>query len=661
MGVTKVEPDLVEIEGFPGGWLPDPEPADVPLGGLIEASNLLPDRQTGAAQSRPGIKRFGTFVLDGYTARSVHPYNSIYGAAPAGTTTAHQYLIVCVADGTATANNVRLYAINTDDGTFQRIDDAGRQWLRVNAGNGHFGATIDNTYYGGSELDPIYSWRPFFRNGATNPKAWDPDATMPMFSSVTWTDAAVYALGDRVKDGTWVWICVEAHTATDAKRPKDGYNSDDYWQRLNPFKAEWASGDVAYKAGDIVTYKVLDVAKFPKYPRSYLASNAHSSFIAKRDHTSGVGKEPTVAFWLWAPSRGPRSRVALYHGSRLHTRDGDAGTSRWRYSGQVRADGAFDPTDWVSDDVQGPGFIDIRTGDGDDIKHAEELGNSLVIFKKNSTHVLAGLNPSTWAIRQISQLGVVGSKAACAHEDIAYFFSHEGLMMTDGTIPIEAPGSENIRDYLRSTLTYAPEEDGVRLARVNVWSARGFVWVSMPTAAGGGVTLAYDPTSQTWWPQDFATFGVAKAQQSNVEQVFMVKAKSPALVLQYDHPDAANADDTGEVAAATAPVAWNARTGWLGFGVAREDRVIRRVWAMVRGITAFTFKAYTDYKDTPVVWSVTGTPIVDVSWLEGRVIRSATAVSFRLSGVAPASVLGLGVQTQFRRKRYHRTTTTTGG
>ena len=155
------QPNLIELSDFSNGWMPDQEPAALPVTGLSVARNLLPDEGTGALELRKGFKRITAALQRGYVIQTIRPYNRL-----AGDTTG-RYLIVVMSNGVDDAvGNIIVYAHDLDAGTSEVIsphDSDGvtfptKQW--DSADGRHWGETIQETYYGGGPSDPMYSWNP---------------------------------------------------------------------------------------------------------------------------------------------------------------------------------------------------------------------------------------------------------------------------------------------------------------------------------------------------------------------------------------------------------------------------------------------------------------------------------------------------------------------
>jgi len=147
------QPNIIELSDFETGWLPDLEESTVPMTGLLAARNLLPNIGTHTLVTRKGYKRVATGLPSGYRVLSLFPYNRVSG------TTTGRYLIAVLSNGVNNvANNVKVYALNLSTGAWTFISPSGRTWV---SGNGrHWGATINNIFYGGGPGDTMYKWDP---------------------------------------------------------------------------------------------------------------------------------------------------------------------------------------------------------------------------------------------------------------------------------------------------------------------------------------------------------------------------------------------------------------------------------------------------------------------------------------------------------------------
>lgn len=647
-------PEFYEHDNFSAGWMPDLEPTAVPFEGLLDVENMLPDRTTGVLETRKGTRRFSDFFLGTHQVKAVRNFNQHYGKL---NEVGAQILMVVSSNGTTTADNIQIHAIDIETGTSKRVDTVGRPWRHKAAR--HWGETIDNAFYGGSELDPMYCYRPYFMDGTPNPDPWDPDASMGQWCPNSWVSGTVYAVGNRVKDGAWVWVCTKAHTATDSTRPRKGRNADAYWEKVGRYVADWVSG-TAYKVGDEVSFLMENN---PKFPRGYDAQNRRSTFVCVQAHTATLDNQPNSGFW--EPLRGPVSNVACYHGKRLFIRDSDAGTARLFYSSPVKGDGFWDPTQWTSTDITKAGAMDVRTADGDDIRGLASLGDNLIIAKRRSVWALAGINPTTWRLRRVGAGGSLGHRTLTEHEGLVYMFSDKGLLVTDGAIVQEVPGAETFRDWIRTNVDLSASS--ANIYRVAMWAYDQKIWIALPggeTVQRNNTCLVFDPTTQSLWKQDIHVGDAAINRKDRLDELFIASAlPGGALIMQYDHPNAADQDDLGGALdingnPATANIAWKVRTGWLSFGTGREDRRVRRLWAIFRASAKdITWKAYRQWREL-ATWTLTQTTGAGpVEHIEGRVMPDSHSLSFEFSGIAPTSFVGLALHTEARRKAYHVTRT----
>jgi hypothetical protein len=649
-------PLTIEQSDFLGGWSPDGEDASTASNTLLDVMNLLPDRNTGALQTRKGFRRLREelFGATTHTVRSIHKYR----------TNSTNYLIVVVTDGSANANNVRLYAINLGDLSVSRIDTAGVTW--DNPYEPHWGISIDGTYYGGSRGNAMYSW-----DGTT----WDADAATPTNSKTlvdavdgsvttatqygrdyafngkervaysgdyfkpnrsirydTWESGQKYSVGDRIslKSGLSYWKsfrCVKAHDADATNKPEVGTGSPGvYWKKIRLALAEDEDGD-------------------------------------------------TTKDWSFVPLAAETS-IATWHGDRLFMRyDGQGDRSRVLYSKPIRPEKGedvpgvtWDPTDFSpSDDIQGPGGGWLSFNDGKHqggITALHSYGSYLIVFKRRAVWALSGLDDDTWTRRRLSRgVGCVSSEAVVEHDGLVYFLSDDGLYVTDGTDVKPVAGNERVRVWLRERMDSALTQAATDLRRPDMWSFDGFIWFSIPDAGESTtdlkhVTIAYHPESGSFWRTNLP---VLCARPFRIDGVSRLAFGAPStyatgrdLVYEYGHASASDTDDDGADTVGTTAISWLARTAWWNFSTFRQDRRIRRVWAVVKGALTYTIDAYRNWSDSV---AETQTRVVSGSTpthIEGEWMADSHAVNFKVSGAsAPATLIGIAVDTEHRRTRYH--------
>jgi hypothetical protein len=187
------------------------------------------------------------------------------------------------------------------------------------------------------------------------------------------------------------------------------------------------------------------------------------------------------------------------------------------------------------------------------------------------------------------------------------------------------------------------------------------VFISYPVDAETeeSVTLVYDPSRAAFYKTNLPIGAMTVVGQAEHQKIMFGADQSYAtsnrdLVYVYGHPSANDADDTGAGTYATTPITWYMQTTHWPFGVAQEQRRIRRVWALVKGAVTYTIAMYRDWgtsvteTESRVVTS--STPL----HIEGEVMADSHAISIKLSGAsAPAEVYGIAVDTEPRRRRYH--------
>lgn len=688
MPAIVIEPEEIQLNDWSLGWLPDLADAAVPKEGLIDSLNLLPDRDTGTLVTRKGYQRFSNLLVQDYEISAIHKFSTMVGTP--GSPNQDDYL-VCVLRKTPKpspreASDVQIWLVDVQAATATRIDDATtRVWGAWPAN--HFGITANGTFFGGGEADPVYTYRPVFQDGTTNPDPYDPDGTMGQFTSSQWTVNTAYSVGDRVwdtvavekLDGTlkelkYVFVCTTAHTAKSWIRPgseiktdsdgnerstDQGGRTDRKWELLGRHVPLWATG-VTYKVGDKVSHLVSDNQSFPRGLNGAQV-NKRSTFICIREHDSATGQNDPPG-GPWQPLRAPVTNTAIYHGSRIIMKDGLVGSSILRYSEFIDSSSYFDPSDWQSTDVQGAGFFPVGPGDGDDMTAYASLDQYLIIAKKNSVWALSGLNPSTWSMRPIStDKGAFWRRSIVSHDGAVYFMGDQGLCMTDGAVVQDAPGNDYIVNWLRDNVD-TETHDNHKIWKVTLNSFLGLIWCTFPPGNAHGsrtpLTLVYDPKAGTWWKTDMPAWQMVTTHHNRVDRMYFAKVGAPAMVMRYAPSTEPDRDDTGVTTQAFREIAWSARLAWITFSTAREQRRLRKVWALLKASSkTITLKLFRDYKTTAEYTVARSTTADKMNYVEGQAIRGIdpSAVSLEVSGnAAPANLLAVNILTQFRRRRYHR-------
>lgn len=123
----------------------------------------------------------------------------------------------------------------------------------------------------------------------------------------------------------------------------------------------------------------------------------------------------------WTPGGGavavaamPRADKCVIHKNRLYLCPGETATSN---ASRLSFSAPADPTSWP-----GASFIDVQPGDGDTLNNIAVYQDNLLIFKGESTHVLAyDLDPTDAILREINPVvGSGGSFGVVQYENTIY-------------------------------------------------------------------------------------------------------------------------------------------------------------------------------------------------------------------------------------------------
>lgn len=489
--------------------MPDLEESGLPRTGLLGARNLLPDVGSGTVQVRSGFERINWSGLAGYTIVAMFPYSRLDP-----TTGEEQYLVVVGTTKVAAAqDNVRVVAINLETGVGTRVSPVTKVWQTPN-GN-HYGFVANNTFYGGAEKDPMYSWNPDagFLNDVGSlikptfiaDKAYDDGAVIKYTYTVAsveyttefqcrdgnlpdkkWNVNRTYERKDRVKhkvgSNTYVtaFKCIQGHDANVARTPGGGTNWRPFWKQVN------------------------------------IATPVDDDGVGHKRVWTEIPDAPVTGLAVWHPA----AQRPFFRHDNINEQ-----TVLWGSVADADNDLEWDPKDWRTGtrkdgvrSVEGAGFQPFKTGDGDKLVAFYPFGTNILIFSRRNSWVIAGVNPEGWYVRQLAPRGAAGKNAVCEHDGLVYFLSDEGFFFSDGSVAKEVPGAEVIRDYLRKAVQWEGNSD-----RIQLWSAGGYVWMSMSTDKDNipDQTIVFDPGTQSFWPQSFGVNAVAVNRKGGVEQVFI--------------------------------------------------------------------------------------------------------------------------------------------
>lgn len=644
-------PTLIEQSDFTPGWAPDGSDAHRGPGELNDVMNLLLEEATGALTSRKGMLRKTTGGLGGVAGRyivSMTPFKH-------GTSS---YIICATTTGSAGTNNVRIFAVDTSTWAGTRIDTpTGVDWANPSAQ--HWGMSIDGTFYGGSRGNPMYSW-----DGST----YNDDAGTGNWKTAVATKADVPNLvTEWPKDFAYKGT-EKAVYAGDYYTPSEGIRYD-----------TWETGE-SYQKGDKVSRKVDHGTN--EYWRSFKCIQDHSSDSTNRP---GDGSGTPTDYWknirLGLPqdddgetSQGwdvlltaPQTSIAQWFAARLWLRaDSQGEKARLVYSAPVKPekgedipDTVFDPTDFtVGNDIrgQGGGWLEVSDGKHDgNITALHSFDQYLVIFKKNAVWALSGQSDQSFNLRVLERgVGCIAATAKTQHRGLLYFLDDDGLYVTDGTAVEAVAGLEKVRDYFRTRLDQAAKASALYAPSVYSWG--DFVWVSIPevTATEKFITIAYHPETGSFWKTDLPVLDIAKQVVDGIAHLYFCTPLTYGADIIYRHTGTVDDDGVDGGGSHDVNIAWLVKTAWWPFGLAKQDRRVRRTWALVKGAGTYVLKVYRNFStssSTDTTRALSGTT---TQYMEGSWVPDAHAIEMKLSGtVAPVVVHGIAVDTQPRRSRYH--------
>ena len=299
-------------------------------------------------------------------------------------------------------------------------------------------------------------------------------------------------------------------------------------------------------------------------------------------------------------------------------------------------------------------------------------GDRLLVFKRQAVWALVGTDDSTWQTKRIIEgIGCVGPDSHVSLDGFVYFLSDEGLWVTDGQDAKEVPGNERVRDFIRTRLDESQFVQATEVRRVDqypvMWKWDGFIWISMPsveTTAAKSVTLAYHPQTGSWYYTNLPVRDVAVYRDAGRTHLLMALSpfygeldESGSYPKLFQYKKTTTSDNDGLIANGGVEIAWRVRFAWLSFATLRQQRRIRRAWALIKSGAAqtITILACKDYSDSTAKSTARAVTTSVVQHLEGEVFADCHAVNYQLSGTkAPVTVHGYAVHTQRRRDmRYH--------
>lgn len=691
-----VQPNRIEQTDFSGGWAPDPPEAAIPENASSDVMNLLPDPGSGVPTLRKGFERLAASfqgpgsALHNHWLRHLNYMEVIDGAHR------HRFLICIFMNGhDDTNNNVQVWAYELKNDIFKRIDDSGRAWNRAN--QEHWYAIIQGVYYGGTRSDPMYSWNPEFDGGDWDPAAsvWNDDPSTGDWK--TWVDDIDAGVNTNTEYG---------RDYAFKPRTKVFIGSKGYVNSRGIRYKAWEDGQ-HYSVGDRVSrHDAWGQSGSDNYWKSFRCTQGHKSDAGSFKPGDGSSDDDShwekirlsnildddddiTEDWFFNPGAA-QSRVGTFHGERLWLRrDDEDNHSRLQYSAPLRpernqeiADLTFDPTDWAAvDDVDGDGggWLDFRSGDGDAIRALLSFGNYLIVAKRWTTFVISGTNEQTWTVRVLGKGGALAPGSICEHEGLAYFLGPSGsLYVTDGTSMQEAPGTEKVRNFIKDKLDRLLLKIDDFNWQPNLVSYGRFIWITLPDDNAADRTLVYDPRTGSFWQTDIPMLDVTtganyRAQRMWFSTAYTGEPGQPGIFQYLDDPgDEVYTDDDRDMAPGNInpelDITWRWKSPWYQFGATRNERRIRRTWALMKASRHMDvrIKGYRNF-DTDTDLDLEGDDAnyqknrtadgrTGGEFVEGKTMPNSYSVSIKVAGDANDNValLGLGIDTEPIRTRFHR-------
>lgn len=669
-----VAPDVIEESDFSYGLDLTGQDPSVDASALLDDLNLILDPNTGALVTRGGLQRDWSLVgagLNNHYVLQIFPW-----AAPGGSK-----LVVVVSDGTTNADNVGLILVDLEANSYARMDTPGRTW--ASATEHHWGVGMEGVWYGGTIGEPMYS---FTDTG----DVWDADAGTPP-GAKTLIDDVNDAVSTPTQYGRDYAFKGKETVLWDGNyyRPNrsirfDEYDNDENWYNVGDKVSRqfvWDSSSAYWKSFKCILRHDPNVTSDTE-PGTGADWRLYWSKVRLPLPNNTVDGNDTSTSWYFVPQAAHTS-IGAWHANRLFLRFDDQGDrSRLQFSAPVKPEKGEDIPDvvWTADfapsnSILGAGGGWLPFNDGTHhgfITALHSYGDRLIVFKRQAVWALVGVDDQTWQEKRIIEgIGCVGPDAHAKMDGFVYFLSDEGLWVTDGQEAKEVPGNERVRPFIRDRLDESQFVQSSEVRRTDqypvLWEWDGFIWISMPsieTTAAKSVTLVYHPPTGSWYYTNLPVRDVAKYRDTG--RTHLAMALSPFYgnlddgggvhprIYQYKRD--ITQDANGATSEAAADIAWRVRFGWLSFATLRQQRRIRRAWALVKGpAQTWTILARKDYSDSTAKSTARVSAVTGVQHLEGEVFADCHAVNYELSGTkAPTIIHGYAIHTQRRRDmRYH--------
>lgn len=138
----------------------------------------------------------------------------------------------------------------------------------------------------------------------------------------------------------------------------------------------------------------------------------------------------------------------------------------------------------LPEQVDPENFVEIRSGNGDQITGLEVFQDSLIVFKDSSVHELVGTDPDSLSLRDVTlEYGCLNNRGIVTFENLMWFIDRKGIVEYNGAN--FSIVSEKIDSYLNQV-------DKSKITALHVKSANQ-VWFS-----ASNKVFVYDYTIKAW-------------------------------------------------------------------------------------------------------------------------------------------------------------------
>lgn len=238
---------------------------------------------------------------------------------------------------------------------------------------------------------------------------------------------------------------------------------------------------------------------------NYIQRNAERAVVKWTGAASSVLADSHGAYNdnLAAPAGGkmPIAKYICRHRNYLfHAVINEAGTLR---RSRVRFSHPFSDITATKgvEDYRTNDWLEVGLGDGDTITGMASFGGDLIVFKTNSTWVVRGYGPDSFAVENISMtVGAISQRAIAVGAEGVYFFAWpDGLCLYDGKQIHNV--FHKIRPIIDRTMTGTAIDnlqiDANHIDAICIGYINNRVWVACPSSLGGtgvnDMTFVYDP------------------------------------------------------------------------------------------------------------------------------------------------------------------------